>query len=157
MPEQPTLDIVDLYNAAAAIEDPLECDAYLGKQCGEDLPLIEKLQGMLQVREEAEQWFEAEPKPPANSLPLDLLVDIRSDLSILGRVGNFRLDRFIGRGGMGNVFLAFDEKLHRPVALKFPRVATLDNPQLLERFLQEARLAAQLNHANLVKIYQVDV
>lgn len=66
MPEQPTLDIVDLYNAAAAIEDPLECDAYLGKQCGEDLPLIEKLQGMLQVREEAEQWFEAEPKPPAN-------------------------------------------------------------------------------------------
>jgi len=86
-----------------------------------------------------------------------LPADFHSDLTRLGRIGKFRIERLVGRGGMGNVFLAFDEQLQRPVALKIPRVDTLENPQLLARFLKEARVAAQLNHPNLVKIYQVDV
>ncbi len=157
MAEKPTLDIIDLYHAAAAIDDPLECDAFVRQQCGEDHALIEKLQDMLKVRAEAEQLFEAESFPFSSELPIELSADLLSDVPCLGRVGKFRLDRLIGRGGMGNVFLAFDEQLRRPVALKFPRVDTLENPQLLQRFLQEARLAAQLNHPNLVKIFQVDV
>ncbi len=155
--EQPSLDIVELYNAAAAIEDPLECDAFVREQCGEDHALIEKLQAMLRVREEAEQLFETEASQPDSRISIELLADLHADLNRLGRIGNFRIERLVGRGGMGNVFLAFDEQLRRPVALKFPRVDTLNNPQLLARFLQEAQLAAQLNHPNLVKIYQVDV
>ncbi len=158
MPNEPSLDIIDLYNAAAAIEDPLQCEAFLREQCGKDLASLEKLQEMLKVREEAEQLFkEKNNGPTVSCLPVELAAEFRSDAPHLGRIGNFRIDRLVGRGGMGNVFLGFDERLRRPVALKFPRVDTLDNPQLLERFLQEARLAAQLNHPNLVKIYQVDV
>ncbi len=73
------------------------------------------------------------------------------------RIGKFRLDKLIGRGGMGNVFLAYDEQLRRKVAIKFPRVDTFHQPQLANQFLREARLAAQLNHPNLVKIYEVAV
>ena len=157
MAEEPLRDIVDLYFAAAAIDDPVECDDYVREQCGADHTLAEKLRGMLQVREEAEQLFEAKSDPSAKTLPMDLMLDLGADFSGLGEIANFRIEKLIGRGGMGNVFLAFDMQLRRPVALKFPRVDTLHNPQLLERFLQEARLAAQLNHPNLVKIYQVDV
>ncbi len=158
MTKEPSLDIIDLFNAAAEIEDPQQCDAFLREQCGEDLASIEKLQKMLGVREEAEQFFKEENSgQPAHRLPVDQLVALRSNANPLGRIGNFRIDRLVGRGGMGNVFLGFDEQLRRPVAMKFPRVDTLEDPQLLDRFLQEARLAAQLNHPNLVKIYQVDV
>jgi formylglycine-generating enzyme required for sulfatase activity/predicted Ser/Thr protein kinase len=64
-----------------------------------------------------------------------------------------RVERFLGRGGMGEVYLAWDPALARWVALKVirPDVVRADH---IERFLQEARICAQVDHPNVVTIYR---
>lgn len=73
----------------------------------------------------------------------------------LERLGDFRIVREIGRGGMGVVFEAEQESLGRRVAVKvLPRAALLEEPQL-RRFQREARTAASLHHTNIVPILGV--
>src|SRR5689334_10892998 len=64
----------------------------------------------------------------------------------------YRLVRMLGRGAMGQVYLAHDSLLDRPVALKFVRA---DNPETRARFFEEARAIARLQHPNVVAIYRV--
>ena len=70
--------------------------------------------------------------------------------------GRYSLDREIGRGGMGIVFLARDVALDRPVAIKLLPPAMAGDTELRERFLREARTAAQLTHPNIVPIHLVE-
>src|SRR5205823_3801961 len=71
----------------------------------------------------------------------------------LRQLGRFTIRRELGRGGFGIVFLAYDHKLHRDVALKIPKTEALFTPELRARFRQEARAAAGLDHPNLVPVY----
>ena len=75
-------------------------------------------------------------------------------------LGRYRLDRVLGRGAMGTVYLAYDKQLNRPVALKMPKFAEGSPANMIERFYREARLAAGLNHANIsvkrARIYRGD-
>lgn len=70
--------------------------------------------------------------------------------------GRYSIEREIGRGGMGIVFLAREVALDRMVALKLLPPDMAARPGLKERFLQEARTAAGLSHPNIVPIYAVD-
>ncbi len=70
--------------------------------------------------------------------------------------GRFALDRELGRGGMGIVYLARDLALDRPVAIKLLPSVLAGHPSLRERFLREARTAARLSHPNIVPIHQVE-
>jgi eukaryotic-like serine/threonine-protein kinase len=70
--------------------------------------------------------------------------------------GRFSLDREIGRGGMGVVYLAREVRLDRLVAIKLLPPQFADQPALRERFLREARTAARLSHPNIVPIHSVD-
>ena len=67
-----------------------------------------------------------------------------------------RVERELGRGGMGVVYLARDERLDRFVALKVLPTAHASEPTTRERFLREARTAARLAHPNIVPIYRAD-
>ncbi|HEX4449963.1 MAG TPA: serine/threonine-protein kinase [Kofleriaceae bacterium] len=67
------------------------------------------------------------------------------------RIGRYALERVIGSGGFGVVFAARDEALGRRVAIKLSRGAA--TPDVLERIEREGRIAAQLNHPNLVTLY----
>jgi len=69
---------------------------------------------------------------------------------------DFELQREIGRGGMGVVYLAMDVKLDRPVAIKVLPTALAQSADVRERFLREARTAAKLSHPNIVPIYRAD-
>jgi serine/threonine protein kinase len=81
-------------------------------------------------------------RPAADSLPVEPL-------------GDFRIEREIGRGGMGVVYEAIQMSLGRRVALKvLPFAAALDSKQL-QRFQNEAQAAAQLHHTNIVPVYAV--
>jgi eukaryotic-like serine/threonine-protein kinase len=73
----------------------------------------------------------------------------------IGRLGPYRVLRLLGRGGMGMVFVAEDPHLQRIVALKtlLPRMA--DRPATRERFLQEARAMAKIEHDHIVTVFQV--
>ncbi|GIW51116.1 MAG: hypothetical protein KatS3mg081_0471 [Gemmatimonadales bacterium] len=70
--------------------------------------------------------------------------------------GRYSLERQLGRGGMGIVYLARDVALDRPVALKLlpPHVAR--EPSLRDRFIREARTAAKLSHPHIVPVYAVE-
>jgi eukaryotic-like serine/threonine-protein kinase len=70
--------------------------------------------------------------------------------------GRYSLERELGRGGMGIVFLARDVALDRPVAIKLLPPAMAAQPALRERFLREAQLAAKLSHPNIIPIFAVD-
>jgi hypothetical protein len=70
--------------------------------------------------------------------------------------GRYSLEREIGRGGMGVVFLARDVALDRPVAIKLLPPSMAGDVELRDRFLREARTAAQLSHPNIVPIHLVE-
>lgn len=71
--------------------------------------------------------------------------------------GRYSLERELGRGGMGIVYLAREVRLARPVAIKvLPRQMALARPELRERFVREAQMAAGLSHPNIVPIHHVD-
>ena len=71
------------------------------------------------------------------------------------RIGAYRLVRRLGSGGMGEVFLAWDDRLERPVAAKRIRPDREKGGARRERFRREARAAARLNHPNLVQIFDL--
>ncbi len=83
--------------------------------------------------------------------PDSLFLDLQSALA-----GRYSLDREIGRGGMGIVYLAREVHLDRPVAIKLLPPERAADPALRERFLREARVAAKLSHPNIIPIHAVE-
>src|SRR5215218_7272704 len=67
---------------------------------------------------------------------------------------NYRVESLLGRGGMGVVYLARDLSLDRPVALKLIAPELADDEQFRARFLREPKLAASLDHPNVIPIYE---
>jgi hypothetical protein len=76
------------------------------------------------------------------SLPVERTID-----------GKYRLDRLIGKGGMGAVYQAADLRLQRNVAIKVMLGSMFGDPQALRRFEREARMSARLNHSNIIAVY----
>ena len=74
----------------------------------------------------------------------------------LAVAGRYSIDREIGRGGMGIVYLAKEVHLDRMVAIKLLPPDRASESSLRERFLREARLAAKLSHPNIIPIHAVD-
>jgi tetratricopeptide (TPR) repeat protein/tRNA A-37 threonylcarbamoyl transferase component Bud32 len=71
------------------------------------------------------------------------------------KLGRFELMGVLGRGAFGTVYKARDPELDRTVAVKMPRAGNLAGPQELDRFLREARSAAQLRHSSIVTVHEV--
>jgi serine/threonine protein kinase len=72
------------------------------------------------------------------------------------QVGQYRIERIIGRGGMGVVYLAQDTRLHRPVALKSLPPHLFRDDRMRARLRQEARAAAALSHPSIATIYALE-
>jgi predicted Ser/Thr protein kinase len=71
------------------------------------------------------------------------------------RLGRYRVERVLGRGGFGVVYLAHDDQLHRQVAIKVPHRERISSPQDAEAYLAEARILASLDHPHVVPVYDV--
>lgn len=67
--------------------------------------------------------------------------------------GRYQVEKLLGRGAMGSVYLAHDTQLNRRIALKIPKVAASGSKRLLQRLQTEAQAAAQLDHPCLCKVY----
>lgn len=79
-----------------------------------------------------------------------------SSPSLIGtKIATYRIDKLIGAGGMGQVYLAFDEKMRRNVALKILPTEYGSNDERVRRFELEARAISKLNHPNIVTLYDV--
>ncbi len=70
-------------------------------------------------------------------------------------IGRYEIESLIAVGGMGEVYRARDNELHRSVALKFLSPEFGSKPDRLHRFVQEARAASALNHPNIVTVYEI--
>ena len=77
----------------------------------------------------------------------------RGELRVGGRLGRYEIRAILGRGGMGAVYRAYDAQLDREVALKIPRFDPAAEPELLERFIREARVAARIRHPHVCPVY----
>jgi predicted Ser/Thr protein kinase len=98
------------------------------------------------------------PEPPTNLAVLpEAAASLRAGTvppQLPARFGRYRLEKLLGKGGMGSVYLAHDTQLDRKVALKVPTFGP-DDDGLRERFFREARAAATLHHPNLCPVHDV--
>ena len=88
-------------------------------------------------------------------LPNDATAVMTMVASAVG--SRYKLERELGRGGMGVVYMGQDNQLDRPVALKFLGSLVDGSPEYKERFLREAKTAAKINHPNVIAIYDVSM
>ena len=77
------------------------------------------------------------------------------DESAPDSLGRHRIDGTLGGGGMGRVYLGQDPDLRRPIAVKVMRPKALKDPAARSRFLAEARVTGQLEHPNIVPVYEL--
>jgi serine/threonine protein kinase/formylglycine-generating enzyme required for sulfatase activity len=71
------------------------------------------------------------------------------------RISRYRIEKILGEGGFGRVYLAHDEQLQRLVAIKVPHGRHVSRPEDAEAYLAEARIAANLDHPNIVPVHDV--
>jgi serine/threonine protein kinase/formylglycine-generating enzyme required for sulfatase activity len=69
------------------------------------------------------------------------------------RIGRYRIEKCLGKGGFGVVYLAHDEQLGRPVAVKVPHPKLIVHPEDADAYLREARTVANLDHPHIVPVY----
>ncbi len=70
------------------------------------------------------------------------------------QIGRFRIERQLGEGGFGRVYLGHDDQLSRPVAIKVPHAKLIAKPNDAELYLTEARIVASLDHPHIVPVYE---
>jgi serine/threonine protein kinase len=98
------------------------------------------------------------PAPPPANAPADFSAHLAPPQGPgeIGRLGCYRIIRLLGSGGMGMVFQAEDTKLNRAVALKVMQPTLAVTAENRQRFVQEGRAAAAVEHDHIITIYQVD-
>ena len=123
---------------------------YLDEVCGDDNEVRQIVETMLAADGRGSQIDKS-----ALEVAAVLFVDNRSQLAPGQTFGHYEIDRMIGKGGMGEVYLAADKMLNRKIALKLLPVDYTKDQDRLRRFQQEARAASALNHPNILTIYEL--
>jgi serine/threonine protein kinase len=147
----------DIVIAALDRDDPAERAAYLNEACAGDTALRQRVEALLQTHE-ATATFRNHPaagKPGDGREALTFLAPAQKPGS-LGRLDHYEVLAVVGRGGMGVVLKAFDEKLHRVVAVKLLAPHLTENDTARLRFVREARAAAAVSHDHVIGIYAVE-
>ena len=125
--------------------------AFLDEACFRDPALRNEIDSLISSHDQAGDSIEA----MAGGVAAQMLGDDQGGSFIGKDIGPYRITSHIGKGGMGDVFLANDLRLHRRVALKLlPRELAQDNGRL-RRFRREARAVSALNHPNIFTVHEV--
>src|SRR5215467_11959987 len=136
----------------SAIECPLdERAAFLARACAGDHELRSEVESLISSHDQAGDSIEAMAVDAAT----EMIAEDQAFTNIGKQIGHYHVLGHIGRGGMGEVFLAQDTRLGRKVALKLLRTEFTRDEERLRRFQQEARAASALNHPNILTIHDV--
>jgi predicted ATPase/predicted Ser/Thr protein kinase len=125
--------------------------AFLNEACGGDEDMRWEVESLLAAHARAGDFVAT----PAMHVAAEWLARQEHAATLRGRIGAYDVVSLIGRGGMGEVYLAHDSELGRKVALKLLRPALTSNADAVRRFEHEARAASSLNHPNIVTIYAI--
>ena len=139
----------DLFFRALELE-PDQRDAFLVRECGSDVALLARVRALLAVGERNVQFLET-PTHMLNSPTV-----AKSYASPGDRIGKYRIERRLGEGGMGVVYLAHDDGLGRAVAIKALLPEYAHDPSRRERFLREARAVASLSHPGIPTVFGLE-
>jgi serine/threonine protein kinase len=126
---------------AALKYPPDERAGFLDKNCNSDEALRREVELLLSSRNSA------------NSA--EATVDKKEKLPVGENLNHYKIIKRLGVGGMGEVYLAEDEKLHRLVVVKILTAEPNADNQFVRRFVLEARAASALNHPNIITIYEI--
>ncbi len=139
-----------LFDAALEVE-PERRALFLDAACAGDQALRAEVDSLLEAYGRAGKFIEA----PAMEVAARIAASTGSHTATGRSIGPYRILSLLGVGGMGEVYLARDERLGRRLALKLlPARLTQDAEKVL-RFQQEARTASALNHPNIITIYEI--
>src|SRR5438876_6477217 len=142
--------VIDLFQSALE-RAPEERAAFLDEACHDDEGMRREVESLLTSHERAENFIEV----PAFKVAPELATSDSADALVGKLLGHYCIESLIGVGGMGEVYLARDERLGRKAALKLlPHTLTTDVTQL-SRFKNEARSASALNHPNIITVYEI--
>src|ERR1051325_5344315 len=142
--------VIDLFQSALEHVRE-ERAAFLDVSCHDDEGMRREVESLLASHERAYNFIEV----PAFKAAPEFVPNDTTDALIGEVIGHYRIEALIGVGGMGQVYLARDERLGRKAALKLlPDSLTTDETQL-SRFKNEARSASALNHPNILTVYEI--
>ena len=131
---------------------PNEQNRYLDEACGEDVILKRDVLALLASLEECGDFIEQPPLAGA----ISSVVSQTTRQTLVGqRVGHYQVEALLGIGGMGEVYLAQDLRLDRPVALKMLPSEFVRDIDHVKRFEREARAASALNNPNIITIHEI--
>src|SRR5262249_4265882 len=143
-------NVIDLFQSALE-RAPEERAAFLEESCHDDEGMRREVESLLTSHECAENFIEV----PAFEIAPELATNDSASALVGKVIGHYCIESLIGVGGMGDVYLARDERLGRKAALKLlPDSLTTDQTQL-SRFKNEARTASALNHPNILTVYEI--
>src|SRR5436190_17048623 len=142
--------IEEVFNGTLALP-PEERDSFLASTCGDDPALRDEVLGLLSEAEQPNKFLSGR----GFELGAKLLSDESAE-SLAGQTfGTYTIVRRLGRGGMGEVYLARDDRLDRKVAIKMlPKRLIADEERVL-RFKHEARAASAISHPNVAHVYEI--
>ncbi|MEP7038545.1 MAG: serine/threonine-protein kinase, partial [Acidobacteriota bacterium] len=139
------------YHAALEIQSAKR-EIFLKNNCGADEDLRREVESLLLFENSSDDFLETPPE----SLAAEIFSEKNNHNDLIGRkIRHYKIQKLLGKGGMGEVYLAHDEKLHRNIALKILPKDFANDRERMSRFVQEARAASALNHANILTIYEI--
>jgi uncharacterized protein (TIGR03067 family) len=153
-----------IFLEALAKDSTAERATYLAQACSGDLSLRQRIEQLLQSHQEAGEFLatpalepQAEPTDAGrgDDVALDFLAPSQKPGS-QGLLDHYEVLEVVGRGGMGVVLRAFDEKLHRVVALKVMAREIAGSAPARKRFSREAKAAAAVVHDHIVPIHAIE-
>jgi serine/threonine protein kinase/tetratricopeptide (TPR) repeat protein len=143
--------IENLFHAALPL-GPEAREAYLAGACSGDPALRSEVESLLAARRGREHFMEE----PAFDFGLKILAADTAE-SLAGRlIGPYRIFKQLGKGGMGEVYLAEDTRLGRKVALKFLSAKLTDDNWARRHLVKEAQSVAMLEHPNICAIHGIE-
>ena len=144
--------IDELFDAVLEIPDERRAE-FLAERCSDDDDLKREVLSLLGAQKESDKFLE---NSAMNLMAKEIASDRTEVFSYVGReFGTYKIEEAIGAGGMGEVYLAHDEKLKRKVALKILPAEFMADAERIRRFEREARMISALNHPYIVTIYDV--
>src|SRR5215475_12173673 len=146
--------IKEIYDRAIDLSNE-ERESFLAEACAGDADLRREVESLLVAHEDAGTFLQS---PAVEVAAREIVADEDTSPApqLIGReLANYKIISLLGRGGMGEVYLAEDKRLRRKVALKMLPAQFTNDAERVRRFEREAKAASATNHPNIVTIHEI--